>query len=120
MLSGVVVQMRRGICPGRARGPPARVASDAEVLRAQRFELENLRAADQRPVDREERVFRRRAEQADGAAFHIGQQRVLLRAVEAVDFVDEEDRARVRVETLAVFGAGDDAPDVARRCSRRR
>ena len=60
----------------------------------QRFELENLRAADEWTVDGEERVLRRRPEEPDRAAFHVGQERVLLRAVEAVNLVDEEDRPR--------------------------
>ena len=89
-----------------------RVDQPPQVHRAQRFEQKHLRAADQRPVDREERIFRRRAEQPDGAALHVGQQGVLLRAVEAVNLVDEQDGPRRWVETLAVLGGGDHPADV--------
>ena len=51
-----------------------------QVGRTQRLELKNLRAADQRPVNREEWVLGRRTEQSDRPALDIGQQRVLLRA----------------------------------------
>ena len=76
---------------------------------------EDLGAADERTVDGEKRIFRRRAEQADGAAFHVGQQGILLGAVKAVDFVDEEDGARVRTQPQTVFGGGDHAADVQQR-----
>ena len=90
-----------------------RVALQADEVRGcERFELEHLRAADQWAIDREERVLRRRAEQPHRAAFHVGQEGVLLRAVEAVDLVDEKDGPRVRIQAQAVVGGGDDAPDV--------
>ena len=60
--------------------------------------------------------MRRRADQHDRAVLHVGQQHVLLRLVEAVDFVDEEDRAHAAelvaraVADLADFGdVGDHA-----------
>ncbi len=44
-------------------------------------------------IDLERRVLRRRADQHDVAGLDVGQERVLLRLVEAVDLVDEEDGA---------------------------
>ena len=53
--------------------------------------MENLRTGSERGVDVEERIVRGRADEADDAAFDVGQQHVLLRFVEAVDFIDEQD-----------------------------
>ena len=64
----------------------------AEIRRRERFELEHLRARDERRVDVEERIVRRRADQPHRAALHIGQQYILLRLVPAVNFVDEQNR----------------------------
>ncbi len=54
---------------------------------------EDLAARQQRAVQLEGRVFRGRADQHHGAVLDIGQEAVLLRAVEAMDLVDEEQRA---------------------------
>ena len=55
----------------------------------------------QRRVDLEVRVLRRRADQRHEPRLDVGQQRVLLRLVEAVDLVEEEDRApAARAEPL--------------------
>ena len=81
-----------------------------DVLPRQRLEGEDLAAREQRRVDREERVLRRRADQDDDPFFHVRQQHVLLCAVEAVDFVEEEDRPLAEVfEVLA--GLGQDFAD---------
>ena len=61
--------------------------------RRQRLEGEDLAAAQQRRVDGEERVLRRGADEDDAALLHVGQQHVLLGAVEAVQLIDEEDGA---------------------------
>ena len=63
-----------------------------DVVDRQRLELEHAAAADQRAVDGEEGILRRRADEDHDAVFDIGQQHVLLGPVEAVDFVDEEER----------------------------
>ena len=47
----------------------------------------------QRAVQLEGRVLGGGAHQRDGAVLHVGQEAVLLRAVEAVDLVDEQQRA---------------------------
>ena len=61
-----------------------------QVILGKRLQLENLRARNERRVDEEERVVRGRADEPDDAALHIRQQHVLLRLVEAVDFVNEQ------------------------------
>ena len=58
--------------------------------RAQRV---NLRARQQRGVHFKRRIFRGRADQDNVAALDIRKKRVLLRFVEAMNFVDEHDRA---------------------------
>ena len=57
-----------------------------------RLELVDLRPREQRRVDLEVRVLGRRADQRQQAVLDAGQQRILLRLVEAVDLVEEEDR----------------------------
>jgi hypothetical protein len=52
----------------------------------------NRSAREQRRIDFERRVFGRRADKGQQPAFDIGQESVLLRLVEAMYFVDEEDR----------------------------
>lgn len=59
----------------------------------QTVQNQNLTARQQRAVQLERWIFGCRADQHDGAVFDIGQQHVLLRPVEAVDFVDEQQRA---------------------------
>ena len=102
--------------------PPARWAisscssagiSDAECRRAAAHDLEqclvrvrlqlvDLRAREQRGVHLEVRVLGRRADQRDEPLLDARQQRVLLRLVEAVDLVEEQDRAlTARAEPLA-------------------
>jgi hypothetical protein len=57
---------------------------------------EDFRARQQRGVDFKRRVLRRRADEDDVARFDAREKGVLLRLVEAVDFVDEDDRAAAR------------------------
>ena len=64
-----------------------------ELGRAQRLELKNLRARDERAVDVERGIVRRRADQPHRAGLDIGQEDVLLRFVEAMNLVDEKDGA---------------------------
>ena len=80
------------------------------------LELEHERPRREGGVHEHGGVVRRRADQHDRAVLHVGQQHVLLRLVEAVDFVDEEDRAHAAelvaraVAHLADFGdVGDHA-----------
>ena len=54
-------------------------------------QLENLRAGHERRIDEEEWIVRCRANQTNDSTLHVRQQHVLLRFVEAVDLVDEQD-----------------------------
>ncbi len=79
--------------------------------------MENLAARDERRVDAEERVLRRRADEDDDPILDVAEQHILLRAVEAVDFVEEEDRPLGVLQAIA--GAGEDVADFLdadRRC----
>jgi hypothetical protein len=58
----------------------------------QRLEDVHLRSRQQRRVHFERRVLGRRADQDDVARLDARQEGVLLRLVEAMDLVDEEDR----------------------------
>ena len=64
----------------------------ADVLGHQRAELVQLHPAEQRGVHLEVGVLRRRPDQRHEPVLDSREQRVLLRLVEAVDLVEEEDR----------------------------
>ena len=89
---------RRALTLGRARRARARgAAAPRSSLGAQRLELVDGDAREQRAVDLEARVLGRRADQRDEALLDGRQQRVLLGLVEAVDLVEEEDRRAAAV-----------------------
>ncbi len=77
---------------GVERGGPAAYDLPQRLL-VERDELDHGAAREERRVHLEVRVLGRRADQRDEAVLDRVQHRVLLRLVEAVDLVDEEDRA---------------------------
>src|SRR6516165_4279248 len=62
-----------------------------ELLNAERFKSKNLGARDKRAVHIEEWVVGGRTNQAEISSFHIGQKNVLLRLVEMMDLINEQD-----------------------------
>ena len=83
----------------------------SQAVVVERVEPEQRRAASQRRVDLEERVLRRRPDQRQGPVLDGGKQGILLGLVEAVNLVEEQDRAAVVLaETLA--SPFDHFPDV--------
>ena len=66
-------------------------------LLAQRFERQHRGARQQRRDDLERRVLRRRADQHDGPVLDVRQESILLRLVETMNLVDEEDRLLARI-----------------------
>ena len=62
---------------------------------------EHLRAAQQRRVQFEAGVLGGRADEGDRAVLDIRQETVLLRAIEAMDFVDEQQRALAKRRGVA-------------------
>ncbi len=92
----------------------------AEIERAQGHQL---RTAQQRGIQFKGRVFGRRTDQRDRARFHMWQEPVLLRLVEAVNFVNEQQcpaptlAAHLgRIEHLAQVGnAGKNCADLLER-----
>ena len=83
-----------------------------EVVDLERLEAEHLAAREERRVDGEARVLRRRADDDDRAVLDVRQERVLLRLVEAVDLVDEDDRP-LALEGQAIARRGDDLAQLA-------
>ena len=63
-----------------------------KLLNPERLELENLRARNERAVDVKKRIVSRCADQPQISASTSGQENVLLRFVEMMDLVDEQDR----------------------------
>ena len=81
----------------RSSTASARVEQFAERRRVEPVEDQHLRAAEQRGVELERLGFSVVAPTSDDrAVLDIGQEAVLLRAVEAVDLVDEQQGARAR------------------------
>ena len=67
------------------------------------MELEDLGSRDEGGVEVEERVVRCGTDEEDGTFFHVGEKDVLLRFVEAMDFIDKQDCASSSAGG-AVFG----------------
>ncbi len=68
-------------------------------------QLDHARAGDKRGVHLEERVLGRGAYEHDHAVFHRMEQSILLRPIEAVDLVDEQDGTDTqRHQALVGFG----------------
>ncbi len=65
-----------------------------DLLFSQRLQHIDAAARQQRRVDLERRILGGRADQPNVAFFHVRQKGILLRLVEAVNFVDEDDGAR--------------------------
>jgi hypothetical protein len=66
------------------------------LVLGERAQHEDFRPREQRGVHLERWVFGGRADQHDIAGFDAGKKCILLRLVEAVDFVDEHNRAPAR------------------------
>src|SRR5918994_2715344 len=98
----------------RAELRGAAADQEREIIVRQRFELVDLAAREQRGVDLKVRVLGRGPDESDQAALDRGQQRILLRLVEAVDLVEEEDRAP-SLASEPVPGRGNDCADVGYR-----
>lgn len=101
-------QMRhgRGVHPdvqvsqavGMFQGP---LQEHSDGISVERLQLKDLAARGQRVVDEEKRVVGRGADEGDRPLLHVRQQNILLRLVEAVNLVNEQDGLR---------------PEAARRC----
>src|ERR1051326_54574 len=63
-----------------------------ELLHVERLESKNLRARHQRAVHVKERIVCGRANQTEISGLDIGQKNVLLRLIEMMDLINEQDR----------------------------
>ena len=82
-----------------------------DLVVGQRFEAPHPQPGQERRVDLEIGVLGGRADERDRAVLDLGQERVLLGLVEAMDLVDEEDAAGA-AGRQALAGFGDDGPDL--------
>ena len=78
----------------------ARLKEGDDLRFGERLQGVDAAAGEQRGVEFEGGVLGGGADQADGAALDVGQEGVLLRLVEAMDLVDEEDGARAEAGGL--------------------
>src|SRR6266404_6202549 len=74
-----------------------------------RFELKNLGARNERTVYIKERIVSGRSDQPEISAFDIGEENILLRFVEVMDLVDEQDRLLTGC-AKPICRSSDDAP----------
>ena len=81
-----------------------------QVGRLERLQGEDAAAREQRSDHLERRVLGRGAHQGERPRLDVGEERVLLSAVEAVDLVEEEDRALAG--TPRALGVGRDLADL--------
>ncbi len=65
----------------------------SQFVARERLEGEHLTATEKCSVDREEWVFRGGSNEDDDAFFDVGQEGILLSLIEAVDFIEKEERA---------------------------
>jgi hypothetical protein len=66
----------------------------ADLLVFQPWKNDDLASGKKRGVDFERRIFRRRSDQHDVARLDVGEKGVLLRTVEAVNLINEDDGSR--------------------------
>ena len=116
MLEGVVAEGDPAVRTERAGQAAVRVDERAaddgrDLVVGQRLEPPHAHPRQQRGVHLEVGVLGRRPDQGDGAVLDVRQQRVLLRLVEPVDLVEEEDRAGA-MQGQPVLRLGDRGPDL--------
>src|SRR5690606_2570231 len=70
--------------------PKGALQEEDQLLLRQGDQLKHPRAGQERRVDLEGGVLRRRSDQDDSAVLYIGEKGILLGFVEAVNFVDEQ------------------------------
>ena len=88
----------------RQRACPRTLDQRLQLLVVQRLQHIDLRARQQRGIHLEGRILGRCPDQRDQSRFRIGQQGVLLRLVETVDLVDEQDGVASRLQVaLGLF-----------------
>ena len=115
MAAGLVVERQRAALD---RLGPLQQMGERRLV--ERLEHQHAGAREQRRVQLEGRVLGGRADQRDGAVLHHRQEGILLGPVEAVDLVDEEQRALPRLapaarlleHLLEVGDAGEDGRDL--------
>src|SRR5438270_6882751 len=78
-----------------------------KLLDLERLELKNLRARDERAVHIEERVVSRRPDQPQVSALDVRKKDVLLRFIEMMNLVNEQDRL-LSGSADAIRGRGND------------
>ena len=95
----------------RSSSSSARRTIVRDLVIAERLEAPHAQPGQQRRVHLEVRVLGRRADQGDRPVLDVRQERVLLALVEAVDLVDEQDRA-ASLEREPLLGLGDRPADL--------
>ena len=61
-----------------------------DFIVAERLELKHLASTYQRAINRKERIRSRGSDQRNDSVFNVSQQRVLLRFVETMNLIDEQ------------------------------
>ena len=108
-VSSAETEQRPGLFDPHAPLPEHRVGSDGAIQQSlqiavlHRLQHIDLTTRQQRRDHFERRIFGRRADQRNHALLDGAEQRILLRLVETVDFVDKQERRR-RIEEMTLAG----------------
>src|ERR1035437_135286 len=85
---------QRGIFDSHLEVSEAPPQQGYDLLFAQRIQDVNATTREQGRVYLERWILRRRSDQPDIATLHVGQESILLGAIEAMNLIHEDDRAR--------------------------
>ena len=96
-------------CPARVRVGEGPLKQHHDLIFGERLQHVDAAAREERGDDFKGRIFGGRADQADIALLHIGKKSVLLRFVEAMNFVNEDDGPRAVL--ARALGVGHDLLD---------
>src|SRR6266568_4836532 len=96
MLAGILIDLNLVISEAAFLVGKRAIDQFLQLLDAKRFELKNLGARNERTVYIKEWVVSGRSDQPEISAFDVGEENILLRFVEVMDLVDEQDRLLTR------------------------
>src|SRR6266853_163899 len=109
MLAGILIDLNVVISEAAFLVGERAIDQFTQLLDAERFELKNLGTRNERTIYIKKRVVSGRSDQPEISAFDVGEENILLRFVEVMDLVDEQDRLLTRC-AKPIRRSSDDAP----------
>src|SRR5438477_13009523 len=109
MLAGILIDLNVGISEAAFLVGEHAIDQLTQLLDTERFELKNLGTRNERTIYIKKRVVSGRSDQPEISAFDVVEENILLRFVEVMDLVDEQDRLLTR-RAEAICCTSDDPP----------